>query len=403
MGSWVADRMHKRLTDARIQSLRAKATRYEVWDTEPGFGLRITPTGRKSFIYLYRFGGRPRRYTIGVYPRMSLADAREAVAKARVKIQKGIDPGVEKIAKRKAFRDAESFADLANEWIERHAKPNRKTWKADQKLLETDALPTWGRRKAKSVTRRDVIKLIDQVMDRGSPIAANRTLGLIRQIFKFGVQRDILDASPAVAIDKPAKEKRRDRVLSEDETRTFWHGLDKASMGEDLRIALKLCLVTAQRRAEITGVHRSEIDGDWWTIPKERSKNGKAHRVPLSPLAKQLINKASGDEYLFPSPRKEGPIEPRALINALAKNRDVLGDERFTVHDLRRTASTRMAELGIRRFDIGKVLNHTDHEVTAIYDHYAYDKEKKKALFAWDRRLSSILYGTTLRKVVKLN
>jgi integrase len=395
--------MHKRLTDARIRSLRAKDNRYEQWDTEPGFGLRIAPTGRKTFIYLYRFGGRPRRYTIGVYPRTSLADARESVAKARVKIQKGVDPGAEKLAKRKAFRDADSFAELAHEWIERHAKPKRKTWEADKKLLETDALPAWGTRKAKSITRRDVIKLIDQVMDRGAPVAANRTLGLVKQVFKFGVQRDILDTSPAVAIDKPAREKRRDRVLSEAEIRTFWRGLDRASMGDNLRIALKLCLVTAQRRAEVTGLHRKEIDGDWWTIPKERSKNGKAHRVPLSPLAKQLISEASGDEYLFPSPRKEGPIEPRALINALAKNRDVLGDDRFTVHDLRRTASTRMAEISISRFEIGKVLNHTDHEVTAIYDLYAYDKEKKKALLAWDRRLSSILHGKASRKVVALS
>ena len=395
--------MHTRLTDARIKSLRAKDNRYEQWDTEPGFGLRIAPTGRKTFIYLYRFEGRPRRYTIGVYPRTSLHDARESVAKARVKIQKGVDPGAEKLAKRKAFRDANSFAELAHEWIERHAKVNRKTWEADKKLLETDALPAWGTRKAKSISRRDVIKLIDQVMDRGAPVAANRTLGLVKQVFKFGVQRDILNTSPAVAIDKPAREKRRDRVLTETEIRTFWRGLDRASMGDNLRIALKLCLVTAQRRAEVTGMHRKEIDGDWWTIPKERSKNGKAHRVPLSPLAKQLIREASGDEYLFPSPRKEGPIEPRALINALAKNRDVLGDDRFTVHDLRRTASTRMAEISISRFEIGKVLNHTDHEVTAIYDLYAYDKEKKRALFAWDRRLSSILHGKASRKVVKLN
>lgn len=394
--------MHKRLTDARIRTLRAKDNRYEVWDTEPGFGLRIAPTGRRTFIYLYRFEGRPRRYSIGVYPRMSLAAARESVAKARIKIQNGVDPGAEKIAQRNAFRDSDSFAELAHEWIERHAKPNRKTWEADKKLLETDALPAWGKRKAKSITRRDVIKLIDQIMDRSAPVAANRTLGLIKQVFKFGVQRDILDTSPAVAIDKPAKEKRRDRVLSEAEIRTFWRGLERASMGGDLRIALKLCLVTAQRRAEVTGMHQREIDGDWWTISKERSKNGKAHRVPLSPLAKQLISEASGDEYLFPSPRKEGPIEARALINALAKNRNVLSDDRFTVHDLRRTASTRMAEIGVSRFDIGKILNHTDHEVTAIYDLYTYDKEKKRALLKWGRRLQDILDGKQLDKVVSI-
>ena len=398
----------KRLTDARIRSQRAKEARYEVWDTEPGFGIRVAPSGRKSFIYLYRWEGKPRRMTLGVYRRMSLADAREAVAKAVKKLEQGIDPGAEKIADRKALRDADSFAELAHEWVERWAKPKRKNWKHAKWHLETDAIPAWGKRKAKSITRRDVIQLVEGIMDRGSPVMANRTLGLLKQVFKFGVQRDIIDASPAVAIDKPAKEKRRDRVLSEDEIKAFWYGLDKASMSEDVRIALKLCLVTVQRRAEVSGLRRGEIDGDWWALPKERSKNGKAHRIPLSPLAKKLIKQASGNDYLFPSPRqkdpdKPTPIEPRALTMAIAKNRHHFKIERFSVHDLRRTGATRMAEIGIPRFDISRLLNHTDQEVTAIYDHYAYDAEKKKALLKWGRRLQNILDGKKSEKVVNLS
>ena len=399
----------KRLTDARIRSLRPEKNRVEVWDTEPGFGLRIAPTGRKSFIYLYRFEGKPRRLTLGVYPRISLADAREMVGKAVKKLEQAIDPGAEKIAARKSLRDAESFEELAYQWVERWAKPNRKTWKEAQRQLETDAIPAWRKRKAKSIRRRDVIELVEQIMDRGSPVMANRTLGLLKQVFKFGVQRDIIDASPAVAIDKPSKEKRRDRVLTEAEIRGFWTGLDKSMMTEDARTALRLCLVTLQRRAEVSGMRRSEINGDWWTIPKERTKNGKAHRVPLSPLAKQLIGAASGDDYLFPSPRKKSPngeripIEPRALTNAITKNREHFKADRFSVHDLRRTAATKMAELGVTRFDIAKVLNHTDHAVTAVYDHYAYDAEKKKALLKWGRKLQEILEGKKAKKVVSIN
>jgi integrase len=339
---------------------------------------------------------------------MSLANAREAVAKAVKKLDNDIDPGAEKIAARKSLRDAESFAELAHEWVERWAKPKRKTWKDSQRQLETDAIPAWGRRKAKSIKRRDVIQLIDQIMDRGSPVMANRTLGLLKQVFKFGVQRDIIDASPVVAIDKPAKEQRRDRVLSEDEIRGFWNGLDNASMGNDLRIALKLCLATVQRRAEVSGLRHSEIDGDWWILPKERSKNGKAHRIFLSPLAKNLIAQASGDDFLFPSPRRNGPngeqipIEARALTNAITKNRHLIDAERFCTHDLRRTAATKIAELGIPRFDIAKVLNHSDHEVTAVYDRYAYDAEKKKALLKWGRRLQAILDGKKSKKVVNI-
>ena len=392
----------KRLTDARIRSLRAKNHRYEVWDTEPGFGLRVAPTGRKSFVFLYRFGGRPRRYTLGVYPKMSLSAAREEVAKARRQIEAHVDPGAVKIGLRQASRDAESFAELAHEWIERYAKLNRKTWKEALRQLEMDALPAWGRRKANRIKRRDVIQLIDQIMDRGSPVMANRTLGLLKQVFKFGVQRDIIDASPAVAVDKPAKEQRRDRVLSEEEIRKFWVALDDAAMSSDMRIALRLCLVTGQRRAEVSGLQHAEIDGDWWTLPKERSKNGKAHRIYLSPLARELVAQASGHDYLFPSPRNNGPIEPRALTNAVTKNRQHIGLDRFSTHDLRRTVATRMAESGVSRFDIAKVLNHSDNEITAVYDHYAYDSEKKKALLRWSRRLENILESKPPDKIARI-
>ena len=407
--------IRKRLTDARIRSLKAKNVRYEVWDTEPGFGLRIAPTGRKSFIYLYRFEGKPRRLTIGVYPRTSLADAREHVAKANKKLNKGIDPGTEKQVARKALRDAESFEELAFQWVERWAKLNRKSWRAAQRELQADAISAWGKKKAYDIKQRDVIALVEQIMDRGSPIQANRTLGLLKQVFKFGVQRGIIDASPAVAIDKPAKETRRDRVLSDNEIRTFWVGLDKSIMTEDVRTALRLCLVTAQRRGEVAGMRRSEVDGDWWVIPKERSKNGKGHRVPLSPLAKKLIEHASGDDFLFPSPRKKGqdgeqiPIEARALTNAITKNRNRKVDDklifdmpRFCTHDLRRTAATKIAELGVPRFDIAKVLNHSDYEVTAVYDRYAYDPEKMKALLKWGRKLQKILDGKEAKKVVSI-
>jgi integrase len=340
--------------------------------------------------------------TLGVYPRMSLAEAREELAKARRQLDAGVDPGASKIAQRRATRDAESFAELAHQWLERYAKRNRKTWKEAQRQLESDALPAWGKRKAKSIKRRDVIQLIDQIMDRGSPIMANRTLGLLKQVFKFGVQRDIIDASPAVAVDKPAREIRRDRVLTEGEIRAFWQALENASMSNDLKIALKLCLVTVQRRAEVSGLRHGEIDGDWWTLPKERSKNGKAHRVFLTPLAKELIAQASGDDYLFPSPRKSGPIEPRALTNAVTKNRQHFGIDRFSTHDLRRTAATQMAETGVSRFIIEKVLNHTDQKVTAIYDHYGYDAEKKKALLKWSRKLENLLNGRNNNKVVEI-
>jgi integrase len=331
-----------------------------------------------------------------------LADARAEVGRAISKLDKGIDPGAEKIAAKKNLRDADSFEQLAHEWIERWAKPNRKGWKEAERQLQADAIPAWGKRKARDITRRDVIRLVEAIQDRGSGIMANRTLGLLKQVFKFGVQRGILEGSPAVGLAKPAKENRRDRVLSDDEIRRFWNGLDKAVMTDGVRLALRLCLVTGQRRAEVAGMCHAEIDGDWWTIPKERTKNGRTHRVPLSTFAKRLIQEASKTNYLFPSSRKRGPdgeqipIAPRALTNAITKNRSFFSIDRFSPHDLRRTAATRMAEVGVSRFDISKVLNHSDHQVTAIYDRHSYDQEKKKALAKWSRKLQLILdYGNS--------
>lgn len=395
--------MKKRLTDARIRSLRPKQARYEVWCTEPGFGLRIAPSGRKSFVYLYRFETRSRRFTLGVYPKMSLAAAREAVAKANSLLDKGVDPAEQELKARKDIRDSESFAELAYEWIERHAKPKRKTWQEAKRLLEADAIPAWGRRKANSITRRDVIRLIEQIMDRGAPVVANRNLTLLKQLFKFGVQRDIIDDSPAVFVDRPAKEIPRDRFLSEDEIRALWGGLDKAGITADLRIAIKLCLVTGQRRGEISGMRHSEIEGDWWTLPRERSKNGKAHRIPLSSFAKKLISEASGDDFLFPSRRQDRPVDPRSLTRAMTFSRDYIDTDKFSIHDLRRTCGTYLAALGISQFDISRVLNHTDKGVTATYNRYAYDAEKKKALLKWARRLQNILDEKVADKVVKIS
>ena len=152
---------------------------------------------------------------------------------------------------------------------------------------------------------------------------------------------------------------------------------------------------------------RSEINGDWWELPAERSKNRKAHRIFLSPLAKRLIKQASGENYLFPArypvdAEKRVPIKPAALINAISKNRDVLGCKRITVHDLRRTVATRMAQIKITRFDISKVLNHTAGDVTARYDKYAYDPQKKAALLKWARRIQWLLNGKESRKVVRI-
>ena len=266
-------------------------------------------------------------------------------------------------------------------------------------MLNKEVLPIWGKRKAKDITRRDVITLLDEIVERGAPIQANRTLAVIRVMFNFAISRDIIDATPVAMVKAPSKENQRDRVLSADEIRTFWNGLDKASMREGTKLVLKLQLVTAQRKGEIVGAAWSEIDEEQkvWTVPTSRSKNGKAHSVPLSPLALSLFQEArdlAGDSpWLFPAPNDHGPIHPRSINNALYNAHPPINVDNMTPHDLRRAAASFMTSLGISRLTVSKILNHAESGVTAVYDRYAYDAEKRHALDTWAAHLEGILSG----------
>ena len=393
--------MSKKITDARIRSLKPRQERYEVWDGR-GFGVRVAPSGRKSFIFVYRLNGRSRRMTFGTYPAMSLVKANEALAAAQTLLNNGFDPADQAISERRAAREAETFKELVDEWIERWAKRNRKRWMEAKQTLEYDAIPAFGKRKVRDIKRRDIIRLLDNIMDRDAPTAANRNLGLLRQIFRFAVQRDMIQSSPCEAIDQPAKERPRERVLSEEEIRTVWNKLPTVGVSKRLELILRFCLATAQRRGEVINAKKDEFDGDWWTIPGDRTKSGRDHRVPLSPLAKEILSElvgTSGDsKYICPG--RNGHLSADYVTAKLWEKVDNFGIPRFTIHDLRRTAASHMTGLGITRFDVGKVLNHAETGVTAVYDRYGYDKEKRKALDAWSRKLVAITSGEKSDNVV---
>ncbi len=389
-----------RFTDKGIAALKPKDERHEVWeDGKTGLGVRVSTRGRKSWIYLYRFNGRPRRMTLGTYPPLTLANARVLHAKAKELKEKGEDPGVAHIAERRAERQAHTVADLVEEYLEKHARPNKRSAAFDERALKKEVTPVWGRRKAKDITRRDIITLLDGVVARGSPVMANRLLALLRRMFGFAVERDILGATPCVYIKAPTKETPRDRVLASTEIATFWHGLENASMAPLTRLALKLMLVTAQRRDEVVSAPWSEfiLPEGVWEIPAARSKNGHAHRVPLSSLACDLLGQVQelgrGSLWLFPSPRTDGLMVPAAVTQAMRVNLSRIGVEKATPHDLRRTAASHMTEMGIPRLVVSKVLGHSDGSITAVYDRFEYWPQKTQALDAWSARLEEIIPG----------
>jgi integrase len=380
-------------------------------DSLPGFGVRVSPGGRKAWTVVYRSQGRLRRLTLGVLPHVSLADARARARAALHDAAQGDDPATTKIAE----RQAETFADLASEYVEKHAKLKR-SGKEDIRILygspqkkrtgkkpHVPLVTRWGHSKVKDVTRRDVRALLEEAVERGAPIMANRTLALVRKMFNFAIERDWLQSNPCHMIKAPAPARQRDRVLDEDEIRAFWKALDQ----EHLTMAslFRLRLLTAQRGGEVHGATWTEMnmESGWWTIPAARSKNGLAHRVPLSPHAIRVLNdlraEATDSPWVFPSTRKPGPHIHHAqkAIERIVKRSGLS----FCGHDLRRTAASLMVGAGVPRLVVSKILNHVETGVTAVYDRHSYDQEKRAALDFWGRRLEQIVTGEVGARVLE--
>lgn len=402
------------ITDLAVKNLKPKVEDGKkkinhLWG-DRGFGVYVTPKGAKTFCFKFRFKGEQVMMTLGNYPKMTLAEAYKAHGEAWQKLQKGINPKAEADAEKEAERQAPTVTNLAHEYLERWARPNKRSWTVDKRILEKDVLPLWGSYKAGEITKRDVIKLIDGIRDRGAPIMANRTFAVIRRMFNFAAERDIVTISPCMAVKPPAPENQRDRVLTMEEIRAFWHGLDSESTNGAnglIKLALKMELVTAQRKGEVVSAAWDEFDfaEGWWTIPGEKTKNGLPHRVPLSSLAMEMLQAAKdlgGDSpWVFPSHRTNNPITPPAVNHAVRLHRESLGIA-FVPHDLRRTAASHMTGMGIPRLVVSKILNHAERGVTAVYDRYGYDREKRQALDAWARWLTTNILEVTEAKVITL-
>ena len=402
----------KHLTARAVASIKPDPSRQvDYWDTKlPRFGLRVSPGGRKSWIVFYRHNGRPRRLTLGACRHMKLADARVKANEALRTLEKGTDPAAVKVQERRA----ETFAELAREYVERHAK-HKRSGREDIRLLygsphkkKTGKRPheplvmRWGAMKVKEITRRDVRAVLEEIADR-APIMANRTLAVIRKMFNFAIERDWLESNPCQMIKRLAPERQRERVLSEGEIRRVWAALNQEH--STIAALFRLRLLTAQRGGEVHGAAWAEMDlpSGWWTIPSERSKNRLAHRVPLSPQAVRILKALKAEAkkdatWVFPSTRKTGPHINHAQ-KAIERIVERSGVE-FRGHDLRRTAASLMVGAGVPRLVVSKILNHVESGVTAVYDRHSYDQEKRAALDFWGRRVEAIVSGKGRSKVL---
>lgn len=406
------------LTDPQVRALRPGATAKDIWDTQQrGLMVRVLPSGRVEFAIRYRMHGRRRRLKLGAYPAVSLAEARKRARKAQSAVDNGADPAGDRQATKAAPSD--TVAALVADYLKRHARTFKRSASAaeDERQLTVDVLPIWGDRSVRALTRRDVRALLDRVVDRGSPVGANRLLAVVRKMLNFAVDHDWIEANPAARVQKPTREVSRERVLTDDEICRVWRLLERfpttaerpapgrtGAKGADddpicpvspaLAAALKIRLLTAQRGGEVVAMKWADLDleSGWWTIPGTDTKNGEPHRVPLVERAVAIIRtqqKDASTEGVFvgrgASIRDRAKKAPAAVARVLAID--------FRGHDLRRTAATRMAAAGVPRDHISKVLNHVEGgaRATRVYDRHGYDPQKRIALETWDRALTAIL------------
>lgn len=423
-----------KLTKTTVEKLphAEKGKQIDYFDSElDGFGVRVSHTGKKYFVRRL-IGTKRVRVMIGSHPIKTAEKARgEAIAKLGA-MESGVDPNKQKREQVRLEEKAKldiTVTKLVSEYIEKHAKLHKRSYKEDERLLNKEVVQVWGKRKAADINKRDVTLLLESIIDRGTPAMSNQVLKITRKMFNFAVERDILQHTPFTGVKALAPNNRRERTLTESEIKTLWGSIDNAAMSDEIKRAVKLVLVTAQRPGEVSGMHSKEIDGLWWTIPAERSKNGKEHRVYLTDMALEIVNDAIAQVkkareipadnkysgFIFPCPHlsKQQPIDSHALPVAVRRNlewpltdkngkplydkdgkpatENKLKVDKFTPHDARRTAATFMASMGFMDEIIDAVLNHVKQGIIRTYNRHDYDKEKQQALEAWSRKLKSII------------
>jgi integrase len=383
------------LTVRTVETIKPGPDRQEIPDRHlPGLYLVVQPSGAKSFAVRYRSGGRTRKHTLGSYPALDLKTARTLASQALRAIAEGRDPGHEKKARTLQADTVEAAVRL---FVERHVlrvnRPN--TAATTQRLLNTYVLPPWRSRRLSDVTRRDVRDLLDDIVDAGKPIAANRAFSAVRKFFNWTLERDLIEASPCAGVKPPSPARSRDRILADDELRAVWLATDE--LGYPFGALVQLLILTAARRDEVRAMRWSEVDleAGVWTLPGERTKNGKVHTIPLSQAAIDIlvsVPRINDRDFVFTT---TGAVAWRDYTKAKHKLDELLPADTpgWVLHDLRRTAASGMARLGVNLPVIEKVLNHSSGTfagVVGIYQRYDFATEKREALEIWARHVLAL-------------
>jgi integrase len=396
------------LTDRFVAGAKPDATgRTDYFDaTAKGLALRVTGNHKSwTFNFTSPKDGKRARMTLGSYPAMALAKARAEAIEAKGHVDDGRDPR-DVVAARNA--SAMTVADLFKSYMEIYARPELRSAGAVERRMNADVIPVIGSIKLADLHRRDLNRVLDPIIARGAPIQARVVYQNLRAILRWAVSRGDLDRSPTEGKAPPSAEDPRERTLSDEEICTLWHGLPAAlAKSITCQRIIKLCLLTAQRVGEVSGMRKDELDLERkaWNLPGTRTKNGHPHEVPLSDMAISIIKHAIAENagpFVFPaedgngfSPSAVSRTIGRANVTTEKKPVSRFGIAQWTAHDLRRTAITGMARLGISPIVLAHVANHvsvTKGDITmAAYNKHEYSEEKRRALDAWAAYLETLL------------
>jgi integrase len=383
-----------RLTQNAINALPISNSDIVYWDTScAGFGVKVTPKGRKVFIVLYRTAGagsKLRKYTIGPYGRVTLHQARVAAQKVFAAKLEGRDLAAEKReAKRRVVDDR--VEDLLETFVAQRLSQNRSGGKI-ARLLRREMGKAWVGRSIHEISKRDVVELVSPIEQRGAPFAANKALKSIKTFLRWCVGRAVLDQSPAEHVPLPSKEIARDRILEDDELAQVI--LAARKIGGPYGGIVELLALTGQRREEVAGLQWTELDlaQRVWTLPNSRTKNAKAHVVHLSDQSMTVLTRVhQAGPYVFSllgtKPFQQFSREKRLLD-------ELSGVTGWRLHDLRRTCVSGMARLGVAPHVADKILNHqagTISGVAAVYQRHEFLAERQAALERWGRHIEYIV------------
>jgi len=397
-----------------------KRTQYRI-EGAKGLILDVRVSGERTWFVRYQPGGRGKRtfrwFKIGDASAIGLGDAAKKAADVVRAVQRDQrDPHAERVKDR---REAKTFGDLFEDWHARYAVPKLSRSDTDRFLYAKHIEMSFGRTTMRDLKRIEIGRFRDRIAKEATPLTSNSVVVLINRVLNWAVDEGLIEVNPAARLRKLGERKPRERVLTHGGIIKFWRALDametmtgdhmaRAEKGRMLspatRTILRLLLLTGQRRSEVVEAEKVEfeLDGDEpvWTIPGERTKNGLLHRLPLCPMAAALFRAAikispKDSRFVFASPDDgEKPISAEAVTRAMARLVAELKIPTVSPHDLRRTVGTELARLGLPVHVRSLVLNHSPMSrgiTDAVYNRYAYDKEKREALNLWEHALTKIV------------